>query len=568
MTTDLRLISGRLASERDPSASAPLAADEALDCLEAVAWVWDLRTDTLRWSENAARLLGLPDLSRIDTGAGFARLISNRSPQSRDDLLRSADGNTPRRAFSIRYELSLPGGPVAVEDSGVLLGENGRIRRVSGILRRLAPETEAALLGETGLATAARADLVALLAQAYAQAKEKGASFGLIVISISGLAHVEDTSGTEVADQVARELVGRLREEMRRTDRVIRYASNRFALFLAKTDAVGLAATAMRITANLGRRPVTTEAGLVPLSVACGGILGPAFARDPKRLLRRGEEALERARRDGLAYSMYEPDRKQEAAHHKIQSLSDEVIRALGENRLVIARQPVLAAGSRRCAFSEALLRVIRSDGQIVGAGEVIPTFERLGRVEMLDLRVLQLSLQAIAADPALILSVNVSAATLRNRNWLVHLREALQDRPDLARRIIVEMTESQAIEDENVAKRAFTEIRSLGARTAIDDFGAGYTSFRHLRGLDVDMVKIDGGFVQNVGVSVEDGFFVRTLVELARRLGIETVAEWVRDEAAAALLTEWGVDYLQGDCLGKARIMSPIGPGLLADVA
>ena len=89
----------------------------------------------------------------------------------------------------------------------------------------------------------------------------------------------------------------------------------------------------------------------------------------------------------------------------------------------------------------------------------------------------------------------------------------------------------------------------------AIDDFGSGHSSFRNLRQLPVDYLKIDGAFAQNLASSADDRFFTRALLDLARNLGIPTVAEWVEDEATALLLTNWGVDYLQGHLFGRAEI-------------
>jgi EAL domain-containing protein (putative c-di-GMP-specific phosphodiesterase class I) len=100
--------------------------------------------------------------------------------------------------------------------------------------------------------------------------------------------------------------------------------------------------------------------------------------------------------------------------------------------------------------------------------------------------------------------------------------------------------------------------VKDLGCRIAIDDFGAGYTSFRNLRKLGVDLVKIDGAFVQNLTRSEDDRVFVRTLLDLAQRLGLATVAEWVQDESAAAILAEWGCDYLQGHLIGLASLDRP----------
>ena len=100
--------------------------------------------------------------------------------------------------------------------------------------------------------------------------------------------------------------------------------------------------------------------------------------------------------------------------------------------------------------------------------------------------------------------------------------------------------------------------VKDLGCRIAIDDFGAGYTSFRNLRKLGVDIVKIDGAFVADIMRSEDDRAFVRTLIELAKRLKLSTVAEWVQNEEAARMLEAWGCDYLQGALIGLASTERP----------
>jgi EAL domain-containing protein (putative c-di-GMP-specific phosphodiesterase class I) len=123
-----------------------------------------------------------------------------------------------------------------------------------------------------------------------------------------------------------------------------------------------------------------------------------------------------------------------------------------------------------------------------------------------------------------------------------------------LASRLIIEITESAAIRDVEMTRRFVDRVRGFGSRVAIDDFGAGHTSFRNLRRLGVDFVKIDGSFVANLERSSDDRLFVRTLLELASELGLKTVAEWVQTESAAQTLAAWGCDYLQGALIGLAR--------------
>jgi EAL domain-containing protein (putative c-di-GMP-specific phosphodiesterase class I) len=114
------------------------------------------------------------------------------------------------------------------------------------------------------------------------------------------------------------------------------------------------------------------------------------------------------------------------------------------------------------------------------------------------------------------------------------------------------------AIHDIDDTRGFVTRVKDLGCRIAIDDFGAGYTSFRNLRKLGVDIIKIDGAFVQNLTRSEDDRTFVHTLLDLGRRLGLKTVAEWVQDEQSAAMLAAWGCDYLQGALVGRASFERP----------
>jgi EAL domain-containing protein (putative c-di-GMP-specific phosphodiesterase class I) len=127
-----------------------------------------------------------------------------------------------------------------------------------------------------------------------------------------------------------------------------------------------------------------------------------------------------------------------------------------------------------------------------------------------------------------------------------------------VAERLIIEITETAAIQDVDDTRGFVTRVKDLGCRIAIDDFGAGNTSFRNLRKLGVDIVKIDGAFVQNIARSADDRAFVQTLIDLARRLEIKTVAEWVQDDDSALMLRDWGCDFVQGRLIGLASSKRP----------
>ncbi len=164
----------------------------------------------------------------------------------------------------------------------------------------------------------------------------------------------------------------------------------------------------------------------------------------------------------------------------------------------------------------------------------------------------------ALTTTPRLQVSVNVSPNSAIDPHWWQGLGALLRANADAAGRLIIEITETAAIQDLDDARGFVTQVKDLGCRIAIDDFGAGHTSFRNLRKLGVDIVKIDGAFVPNIVKSGDDRAFVRTLIDLSHRLGLKSVAEWVQDKETVGLLADWGCDYLQGALIGLATSERP----------
>jgi EAL domain-containing protein (putative c-di-GMP-specific phosphodiesterase class I) len=155
-------------------------------------------------------------------------------------------------------------------------------------------------------------------------------------------------------------------------------------------------------------------------------------------------------------------------------------------------------------------------------------------------------------AHPEITLAVNVSGTTAGDPSWLQSFIRYVQSNNAVASRIIVELTETAALHHFEENARFVSQLREMGCRVAIDDFGAGYTSFRNLQMLRVDTVKIDGAYVRGLSGSSENQIFVRTLVDLAKNFDLKTVAEWVSSDEDADLLESFGVDYFQGFHFGE----------------
>jgi EAL domain-containing protein (putative c-di-GMP-specific phosphodiesterase class I) len=302
-----------------------------------------------------------------------------------------------------------------------------------------------------------------------------------------------------------------------------------------------------------------TTVGPVAVTATIGGVNAPRHARTVHEILARAQETLDRAKdkRPGSFFA-YQPNIEREALRLENVRSADKIVTALNDRRILLAYEPVVDINHRQTAFYECLMRVQRADGSVIPASEIIPVAERLGLVRLLDHRVLELVIAELAAAPGIRASLNVSPASTTDPDWWTRLGALLRSHSDVGERLIVEITEMAAIHDIDDTRGFVTRVKDLGCRIAIDDFGAGYTSFRNLRKLGVDIIKIDGAFVQNLTRSEDDRTFVRTLIELGRRLGIETVAEWVQDEQAVECLKSWGCDYLQGALIGRATLEKP----------
>ena len=187
-----------------------------------------------------------------------------------------------------------------------------------------------------------------------------------------------------------------------------------------------------------------------------------------------------------------------------------------------------------------------------------MPVVEELGLIRLVARKVLELVNEELARHPDARLAMNVSGLTAMDRSWLRNVVGLLRGKPEIASRLVVEITETAGLEDIDECTRFVATLRDLGCQVALDDFGAGYTSFRHLKSLAVDMVKIDGSFIRDIAKNQDNLLFVRTLLELARNFKLETVAECVETQDQAKLLTAEGVNLLQGYAFGAPELERP----------
>jgi diguanylate cyclase (GGDEF)-like protein len=552
---------------------APPQASTILASLGQAAFVWDIATDAMAWSEHAASVFTDIPADALKSGAEFAKLIEPvRSIRSDaltpSPLARGAGGAPYRIEYGVRASTSAP--VLWIEESGTWFASpDGKPARVQGIVRlnneRHARDEQLMKLSRHDPLTGElnRTHLVAQLAETIEEVTRFRATCAFMLIGIDHLARINDAFGFDVADAVIAEVGKRIRARLRAGDVLGRFSGNKFGLILKNCTVDDMNVAAERFLAGVRDEVVPTKSGPVSVTASIGAVGIPRHARNAEEAINRAQETLDGAkRRRAGSFSLWRPNVERDAQRRVNIRVTDEIVTALNERRIVMAYEPVVEAASRAPAFYECLVRMDQGDGQMLLAPDIVPVAERLGLIRLVDHRVLELVVAELAASPNVQLSLNISPDTTMDPDWSATIESLMRAHPGVAERLIVEITETVAIQDIDDIRGFITRLKNFGSRIAIDDFGAGYTSFRNLRKLGVDIVKIDGAFVQNIARSADDRAFVQTLIDLARRLEIKTVAEWVQDDESAAMLRDWGCDYIQGRLIGLASTQRPWDSG------
>lgn len=530
-----------------------------------VLMTWDLETGSLTWSDNASAVLSLnaADLPSLAQDLRN-RLAPDDAPARAVALDRHLRIGEPYRC---QYKLRRSDGRFEwIDEQAVVEHDDaGRPRTVWARLQSVTEERQRVEMLErlahldalTGYLNRAR--LSAMLADKLAQAFREQTRFGYMIVNIDRLGLLNNAYGFDIADEVIRQIGSRVERLIGATDMIGRVGGNQFGLLIETGDLDHLRDLSEAILSNVRENVVRTTAGPLQASVTLGATILPETARDERDAIGQAEEALAKAKRDGRdRYVCYRPSASRDAARRKSLATGDHLLAALRDGRIKFAVQPIVDSHDETPALYECLLRMLDDNGEIVPAGLLMPAAEELGLIRQLDRHILDLVIEELRCTEDVHLAVNVSGLTATDPVMLGHMFSMVHANAHVANRLTFEITETVAMLDFEETARFVTKLRDLGCRIAIDDFGAGYTSFRHLKRLDVDVVKIDGQFVQGLQKNRENQLFVRTLTELAKGFNMAVVAECVEADVEAVALRALGVDYLQGYYYGAPNLEFP----------
>jgi EAL domain-containing protein (putative c-di-GMP-specific phosphodiesterase class I) len=224
------------------------------------------------------------------------------------------------------------------------------------------------------------------------------------------------------------------------------------------------------------------------------------------------------------------------------------VERAVTARNAFLAFQPVVLSARRdRPAFYEGFIRILDDTGRVIPAREFIGAVEMHPLGRRIDCLALEMGIATLRATPGLRLAINMSARSIGFARWQRSLEEGLRADPSVGKRLILEISEVSAMIMPDVVAPFMADLHGRGISFAVDDFGAGFTSFRHLRDMDFDFLKIDGQFVRGIAASGDNRMLVQTFLSVARHFGMLTVAESVESAEDSGWLANAGVDCLQG---------------------
>lgn len=234
-----------------------------------------------------------------------------------------------------------------------------------------------------------------------------------------------------------------------------------------------------------------------------------------------------------------------------------EALDAIRAGAASVAMQPVVDAQTPgRILFREALIRLTRPNGDLISAGEFMPVLEKLGVASEADIAVMNMTSRDLVADPSLRASVNIAASSMTRPGWRAAFLDFADREAEAAERLIVEVSEDAALADISAASELFMQLRVRGVSLALDDFGAGRTSFQHLRDFRFDMLKIDGGFISGIDQSPDNQMLVSALAGIGRQFDMMVIAEFVETAQEARVLRKLGVDGFQGYLFGKPTLV------------
>ena len=390
--------------------------------------------------------------------------------------------------------------------------------------------------------------------------KNTGIKFSVLQLDIDHFKVINDTAGHTVGDEFLKQVAGILADTVRSGDLVARLGGDEFGILLHGCDQHDACKIAKNICHMLHQNTfkwggesynLTTSIGLLQ---AHEGITAPA-------IMKSADIACYTAKENGgnCCHIFSSDDKLSEERRHELE-MAKHIRNALATDMIELHVQDIIPLREGLGPFREVLARISDSEQNPIPPGAFLPIAEKYNLVSDIDIWVTKAVCEYIMAsnDNSMPFSINLSGATLNSEQRLDHMVALINNSGVDPALLIFEITETMAITNLTRAIEFMHEIKSLGCKFALDDFGSGLSSFTYLKQMPVDYLKIDGSFIQHLKPETIDFSFVQSIHTIAKTMEILVVAEWVEDQTVQDYLSAIGVDFAQGFHIGHPTPLTP----------
>jgi diguanylate cyclase (GGDEF)-like protein/PAS domain S-box-containing protein len=388
----------------------------------------------------------------------------------------------------------------------------------------------------------------------------EGKPLALAYLDLDRFKLINDLFGHSTGDQVLQQVCERVNRLLSGELKIGRVGGDEFLIVMPNTKITLATLICQGVLADIGGAPfqVGEKAFHVRGSMGLIEVSAGMQMKDAISAVDRACREAKAGPSEGLV--VFESNalvfREHEAELKLIERLSTRV----AMEDLYLEMQPIMSLTAPHASLNfEVLLRMRDDKGNVIPTDRLIAAGENSGRMSAIDRWVLSTTLDWLYQNQSRLAHINfvcmnLSGASLNDEKFIDDVVAMLEHHKHLAKRLCLEITESVALHDLQNTRRFIDRVRGYGVKVALDDFGAGYTSFSYLKDLPADMIKIDGSFIVNMNSHPANVAIVEAIVSLAKNLGMKTVAEWAEDNATVQTLAEIGVDYVQGFVIARPQ--------------
>lgn len=523
----------------------------------SVFYVHDIESGKIIWFGETEEVLGLPS-SELDSQQKFLSLLHEEDRKAYEfNMSNFVD------EISCHYSIKVGDEYRSIKEVSVKVN-NGDKKYLQGIIVKSDAPVEHNQYTKYNISTKSiltgNFDPLFLdtLSTAFKNGLSNNENYILMLLSIDNLPMVITWQGEEIANEIMHDLHQKIQDIISEESTFYRISADQFGIIIKNPTASTIDDLVTRINymVNIYRNPNMEDA--IHLRLSIGSVYFPIGVEDQLDAINKAYLALTNVKgKDYEFYCDFEDAKREHIDAQNEMSQLHYLQEAFHEDRLVLAYQPIISSSDGSIEYYECLLRISDGQGNFDSAGRFIPIAEKMGTVDVIDEYVLKTVVNELENNTKLKLCLNISNLTTSNEQWLKMCSEILSA-SDVSNRISVEITETAAQKDLRKTAYFTAAMQSLGCRVALDDFGVGYTSFRQLRSLSVDTVKIDGSYILGLEENKENLIFIKSLVDFNKSYGLKTVAECVETGEVAKKLMELGVDYLQGYYFGVPATEKP----------